>query len=257
MHARRITFIAVIAVVIFAVAAVVMGADQPQASFSPDHILKGTAPTITITLDKSIPNQKQISSVRVGGQVAAMQKPREEGKLSVLLPKLNILGRADVEVIGKGDKLVAVGQLNYVESAEQSSQGITFLWLYVGLIVALPLICTIYDIYKSYKERSTVLSKLPANADIAEIKALLVDMDQGPSGLTGLTRGIVTVTIILILGFAVFHLVVFAPTVPHVAEQLLTLLGGTLTAITGFYFGTKAATAATPPTKSDDGKPVS
>jgi hypothetical protein len=122
----------------------------------------------------------------------------------------------------------------------------------VVLIVALPLSCTFYDIKKSYEERSTVFLKLPSNASINEIKALLVDMDQGPSGLTGLTRGIVAVTLILVLAIAVFHLVVFPPTtVPHIAEQLLTLLAGTLTAITGFYFGTKAATT---PTKSGDEK---
>jgi hypothetical protein len=49
MHACSITFIAVIAVAVIAAAAVVMGADQLQASLSPDLILKDTAPTITIT----------------------------------------------------------------------------------------------------------------------------------------------------------------------------------------------------------------
>ena len=64
MRSCRITFSAVTVILfIIAAAAVVVHADQPQASISPDHILKGTAPTITITLDKSIPNQQLISSV--------------------------------------------------------------------------------------------------------------------------------------------------------------------------------------------------
>jgi hypothetical protein len=115
MCTHRITFIAVIAAFIIAAAAVVIGAELPQASISPDQILKGNTQTITITLDKSIPNQKEITNeitkVRVAGkETTNMQKQTEVGKLSVLLPKLDIVGRVDVEVIGKDDKTVAVGQ---------------------------------------------------------------------------------------------------------------------------------------------------
>ena len=78
-------------------------------------------------------------------------------------------------------------------------------------------------------------------------------MDQGPTGFIGLTRGIIAITLILILAIAIFHLVVFEPTNLHFAEQLLTLLAGAVTAITGFYFGVKATTAATPSTKSGVG----
>src|SRR6266478_3313805 len=119
MRTRPITSVAVVAVVVIVAAAIVVRADQTQASLSPDRILKGTTPTITITLDKSIPDQNEIKSVRIGGQVVTVQEPRVEGKVSVLLPKLDIVGRADVEVIGKDDKPVAVGQLTYVESAER------------------------------------------------------------------------------------------------------------------------------------------
>ena len=135
MRTCRITFIAVIATFVIAAAAIAAGADLPQVSLNPDHILKGTAPTITITLDKNIPNQQQISSVRIGKQAVAVQQPRTEGKLSVQLPKSDLVGRAEVEVIGKGDKAVAVGHLTYVEPAEQSSRGLGLLLLYVVLIV--------------------------------------------------------------------------------------------------------------------------
>ncbi|HUJ16662.1 MAG TPA: IPT/TIG domain-containing protein [Nitrospirota bacterium] len=253
MRIRRITFIAVIAVVVFAAAAVNIHADQPEARFSPDRILKGTTPTIIITLDKSIQNQEEIKNIRLGGQVVDVK--RSEGKLSVQLPKLDLVGLADVEVLGKDDKVVAVGQLKYVESTERI-KGVWLLLLYVFLIVLPPSIFTFYDINRSYAERSKVLNKLDGcNATIDQIKALLADMDQGPTGLTGLTRGIVAVTLILVLAIAVFHLVVFPPgKVPDIAEKLLMLLAGTLTAITGFYFGSKAATEAASATKSGDGK---
>ncbi len=251
MHTRRIISIAVVAVIVIAAATVVIGAELPQAFFSPDRILKGTAPTITITLDKSISDQ--IKSVRVSGQVVPVQKSEE--KVSVLLPKLDIVGRADVSVLDKDDKPVAFGQLIYVESAEPHPISFAVLLpLYLGLIFALPIICTIYDIYKSYKERATVLGQLQSHLPTDEIKALLVDMDRGPTGLTGLTRGIVAVTLILVLAVAVFHLVVFAPKVPDVAEKLLMLLAGTLTAITGFYFGSKATSEAARPAPPAEGK---
>lgn len=259
MRTRRIASIAVVAVVVIAAATIITRADLPQASLSPDRVLKGTAPIITITLDKSISDQKDIKSVRVGGQVVPVQEPRAEGKLSVLLPKLDIVGRADVEVIGKDDKPVSFGQLTYVEAAEPPPIPITgssysLLFLYLVLVFTLPLSATIYDIFKSYKERSEVLGKLPKDLAANEIKELLVNMDQGPTGLLGLTRGIIAVTLILVLGVAVFHLVVFSHKVPDVADKLLMLLAGTLTAITGFYFGSKATATAVPPTGSSEGK---
>ncbi len=254
MRTRRLTLIVVISAVLVVAAVVNIRADQPQAYLSPDRILTGTTPTIMIMLDKSILNQEQITSVRIGEHIVAVQKSGVEGKLSFQPPKLDFVGRAEVEVIGKDDKPVAVGHLNYVE---RSSNGLWLLLLYVFLIVLPPSVFNLYDIYKSYQERSVVLLNLTKNttATIDEIKALLRDMDQGPTGFTGLTRGIVAVTLILVLAIAVFHLVVFAPpTVPHIVEQLLTLLAGTLTAITGFYFGSKAATEATQATKTSAGK---
>ncbi|MBZ5613253.1 MAG: IPT/TIG domain-containing protein [Acidobacteriia bacterium] len=252
MRIHRITIFAVVAVVVIMAAAVFVRADQPQASLSPDRILKGTTPTITITLDKSIPDQKEVKSVRIGGHVIAVQEPSAEGKVSVPLPKLEIVGRADVEVIGRDDKSVAVGQLTYVESPQPTpipvvgnTKELVLLLIYVGLIALLPTICTIYDIRKSYKEREGVLAKLGNNPTVQEIGSLLAGMDKGPTGFTGLTRGLVALTLILVLGFAVFHLVVFAPPKPpDIAEKLLMLIAGTLTAITGFYFGSKAATEA-------------
>lgn len=270
MSRRRVfaVAIAVFTLIVIAAAVITLWAQQQQASLSPDRILKGTAPTITITLDKSI---KEIKSVRVAGQDIHVQQPGEEakapaqqpdadGKMSVQLPKLDIVGRADVEVLNKDDKPVAVGELTYAESAEPPSipvlgsfKGLVLLLAYVALIVLLPILATMYDIRRSYEERGIVLAKL-TDKNVKEIGALLVNMDQGPTGLVGLTRGIVAISLILVLAFVVFHLVVFAPKVPDIAEKLLMLLAGTLTAITGFYFGSKAAAAGGPQTPTGKGE---
>jgi hypothetical protein len=254
MRTHRITFIAVIATsIIVAVAvAVVMAADLPRASFSPDGIVRGTTPLITMTLDKSIPNE-EITKVRVAEHDVAVQK--SEGKLIFQIPKLDIVGTAYVEVIGKGDKSVAVGQIKYVEPTERSSKGLWVLILiYVVLVAVPPTAFTLYDIRKSYKERETVLKDLSASTTVDDRKAILAAMDQGPTGFTGLTRGIVAVTLILVVAIAIFHIVVFGTISSNIAEQLLTLLAGSVTSIIGFYFGSKTATEAAKPTQPSAGK---
>ena len=254
MHSRKKATIAVAAVVVILAAVIVVRADQPpQASLSPDHILKGNATIVTIT-DKSIP--KEIKSVLIARQPGTVQEPTAEGKVSVLVPQLDFVGQADVEVIGTDDKPVAVGKLTYVESTEPPSNAVNvftgkhlgLLFVYVGLIFLLPSICTIYDIFKSYQERHEVLTRRLQITTTDEVRALLKDMDQGPTGLTGLTRGLIALMLVLALAFATFHLVVFTPSnVPDIAEKLLILLAGTLTSITGFYFGSKAASDAQQP----------
>jgi len=118
------------------------------------------------------------------------------------------------------------------------------LFIYVAIIAALPLAATMYDTYKSYVERKVIIDKLPHNTSAADLRQFLKDLDSGPTGFTGLTRGIVALTLLLILAVAIFHLVVFQPTVSDLADRLLILLAGTLTSITGFYFGSKATAEA-------------
>jgi hypothetical protein len=179
--------------------------------------------------------------------------PTPEGKIQVPLPRLDIVGKADVEVIGKDDKSVADLQLNYVVAAEAppevavkaSGRGWHVLF-YVLLIGLLPALATLYDIKKSYDERAKVLDRTSqGQRTTEEIGALLTSMDEGPTGLLGLTRGIIALTLVLVLAIVDIHLVVYAPVnVPDIADKLIMLLAGTLTAITGFYFGSKAASDA-------------
>jgi len=120
--------------------------------------------------------------------------------------------------------------------------------LYLALIVVFPVGGHLYDMHKSYEERKWVLSPPETSAMTAEQRMdLLKALNLGPTGLTGFTRGAIAVTLILILGIAVFHLIVLPPDyVPDLAEKLLMLVAGTLTSIVGFYFGYKAASEASP-----------
>ncbi len=93
-----------------------------------------------------------------------------------------------------------------------------------------------------------------------QVKALVADFDKSPSGVSGLTRGALAFTLLLIIGVAVFHLLIFGGDgVSGPVDKLLTLLTGAVTSITGFYFGgklaTDAATAAAQPSTITPAKP--
>ena len=243
MRIRSITFIALIAILFTIAATVDLRAELSKVSFNPDHILKGTTPIITFTLDKKIASPDTSLSVSVGGYIVPVQKQKGDGKLSVQLPQLDFVGKADVKIIGKDKNALAIGILNFTEES-RSDNLLIILFLYLLLIVAPPTLLTAYDIRKSYQERSAVFNTLLQGSKPSDIGAFLTNMDLGASGITGLTRGIIAVTLVLILAVAVFHIMVFDSSIPHIAEQLLTLLAGTLTAITGFYFGSKATAEA-------------
>ncbi|MGO9085916.1 MAG: hypothetical protein ACLQBK_11870 [Candidatus Sulfotelmatobacter sp.] len=259
MRIHRITPTAVIALVAIVASAITARAEQPQVSLSADPILRGTAPTITITLGKSA---KDIKSISVAGHVVDLPKSDTKGRVSVLLPRLDIVGRVGVEAIDKNGKSFPVGQLNYVEPAVTPSVPLVkpnnelyFLGGYVLLIALLPVVCTIFDMLMSYIERIVVLR---SGRPVGDISSILASMDRGPTGFSGLTRGLVAMTLIFVLCFAIFHFIVFAkPELPDIAEKLLMLIAGTLTAITGFYFGSKTATdAARQQTAADAAKTV-
>lgn len=100
-----------------------------------------------------------------------------------------------------------------------------------------------------------MISKFPNQASPDEIRQMFKDIASGPPGLTGLTRGLVALTLLLTLAFVAIHMVVFQPAIPELADKLIMLLAGTLTSVIGFYFGSKAASEGaakpqTPPVKN-------
>jgi len=235
MRTRSQAIVGTLAMLVLAACAGAATADEPRATCSPDTVLKGAPPTIMV----SVGSNDSIMSVRIGGEPATLQSGPAVGKASVLVPKRDNAGQVDVEVYGKGGRLLGRGRLTYVDGRVGGSSPYWVFVVYVLAVAGCPWGFKWWDIRKSYAERQSVIGKLPPSVKPTEIKELLVAMDDGPTGFIGLTRGVIAVTLILILGLAILHLIMFGSE-PTVAERLLTMLAGALTAVIGFYFGSKA-----------------
>jgi len=87
---------------------------------------------------------------------------------------------------------------------------------YILAIVAFPTILMLADAYIGYKKGGSELR-----------------------GISGFRRAIIALTVILILGIAVFHLLVNDTDTNSraVVNNILSMLAGLVSAIAGFYFG--------------------
>ena len=122
-----------------------------------------------------------------------------------------------------------------------SPRGMWMLLPYALFLFALPLILALVDIvtaYKSRKELQTLLTQFADNPEAAE--RIRIATASGSQGIAGLSRSTTGFMLLMILGFCVFHLAVTDPHSSYL-QTILTLLGGALTSITGFYFGSKAS----------------
>ncbi len=76
-----------------------------------------------------------------------------------------------------------------------------------------------------------------------ELREFIKESEKSPPGIQGLTRGIIAVTVIVVLGIAVFHILVYG--IPEndspIINNILSMFAGLLAAITGFYFGVRQA----------------
>lgn len=118
--------------------------------------------------------------------------------------------------------------------------------IYVGVIVlfaGLPMILDICLAYRSLnKARNLLIDKASLEGfQLKELQEFIKEIRNAPPGIPGLARATMALTIIVIMGVAVFHVLVKRP--PGVNSQiinnLLSMLAGLLAAITGFYFGGK------------------
>lgn len=116
----------------------------------------------------------------------------------------------------------------------------------VAVFISLPWVIDILMAYVSqYKIRKQLVEKASANnISLAELKELLKEIGKAPGGMQGLSRASMALSVILILGIAVFHLITKnEPTDgdSQIVGNILSMLGGLLAAITGFYFGGRTA----------------
>src|SRR5262249_55892286 len=154
--------------------------------------------------------------VRIAGYDVATEPPKDS-KLTFTPPKLNIVGPAKIDVIGKDGTVVTSGQLTFLDGLGEApsilgiKSSVFVISVYVLLIVSLPWAATIIDISKGYRDKRAkwkdLLTKVPSNINLDQLRPLLAELDQGPAGTSGLTRGAVALTLLLILGIALFHIV--------------------------------------------------
>jgi len=129
----------------------------------------------------------------------------------------------------------------------------------VALFISVPSIIDILMAYVShYKIRKLLVDKASESngLKLSELKELLKESGKAPGGMQGLSRATMALSVILILGIAVFHLITKdEPTDgdSQIVGNVLSMLGGLLAAITGFYFGGRTAEKAAEEKKDSGG----
>jgi H+/gluconate symporter-like permease len=127
--------------------------------------------------------------------------------------------------------------------------------IYVIILALFALIPSVLDIVFAYislnKIRNRLIDKAPDRMELKELQEFIKESGQAPTGIRGLSRSTIALTVIVILGIAVFHILVNGIGSTHTADNntqinmiinnVLSMLAGLLAAITGFYFGGKAA----------------
>jgi hypothetical protein len=124
---------------------------------------------------------------------------------------------------------------------------IWLLWLYVLIIVlvaVLPRLIEVIVLYSmQYKIRKRLIDKAAANGlTVDELKSLLAEVKGPLSTVVGTARTPIALTVIVILGIAIAHLLVRGES-GDIINNILSMLAGLLAAITGFYFGGRQAEA--------------
>lgn len=133
----------------------------------------------------------------------------------------------------------------------------------LALLAGVPIIFNVwFNVWLSYrlaenKERYVLMGKLVEKAsdgndnklELKELQEFLAASREPSSGIPGLARSTMTLTVIVILGIAVFHILavgIVGDTSqninPQIINNILSMLAGLLAAITGFYFGGKGTT---------------
>jgi hypothetical protein len=124
----------------------------------------------------------------------------------------------------------------------------TIIEIYVAVLAVFAILPMILDILLAYlsqnKTRNLLIEKASHNnLTLSELKELLKESGKAPPGIPGLARTMMALTVIVILGIAVFHVLVNGSSGgdSQIINNILSMLAGLLAAITGFYFGGKTA----------------
>jgi len=121
------------------------------------------------------------------------------------------------------------------------------------IFAALPIILDILLAYRSQnRTRNLLIEKASLDKlEMDELREIIKESGKAPPGIPGLARATMALTVIIILGIAVFHILVKGAVGDNsqIISNILSMLAGLLAAITGFYFGGK-----TPEKKTEEEK---
>ena len=138
--------------------------------------------------------------------------------------------------------------------------------LILAFFITIPTILDICKAYNSRKETWLLLIDKASQNDLKleELQALIQATAAGPPGISGMSRALMALAIIIILGIAIFHLLgtCHLKDNTQIINNVLSMLAATLASITGFYFGgrsaeekkTPEAKPPKPPSESDKEK---
>ena len=118
--------------------------------------------------------------------------------------------------------------------------------VYIVLIIIFAALPIVLDICLAYRSQNRMRQLLIEKAsldkfELEELREFVKESGKAPPGIPGLARATMALTVIVILGIAVFHLLVKGTTADNsqIISNVLSMLAGLLAAITGFYFGGK------------------
>jgi hypothetical protein len=116
------------------------------------------------------------------------------------------------------------------------------------LVAAFPMLLDICLAYRSRNKTRNFLIKKASHdgLQLKELHGFLKEIREPPPGIPGLARAVMALTVIVVLGVAVIHVLVEGAPKDggEIVENILSMLAGLLAAITGFYFGGRTAEKA-------------
>ena len=131
------------------------------------------------------------------------------------------------------------------------SENIEILVVYSAILLVVILAPILWDIKRSYDLKQKMIDKI-SSADPKVWEEVLKPIQ----GVVGLARLVMTLGIVIILGIAVFHLAVIGSSANEqlnsqqmdIVKNMMTILGGAVSAMIGFYFGQKSQSDPKPST---------
>ena len=131
--------------------------------------------------------------------------------------------------------------------------------LVLAFIAGIPIALDICLAYWSRRNSQQLLINEASrnHLDLSELQELIKEFAKAPPGISGLARTTMALTVIVILGIAVLHILVEDGHAENmkVVDNILSMLAGLLAAITGFYFGGRAAEKKPDETGSSEPSP--